>query len=254
MESPSKCVLAALPWLALLIPLVGGVAAIAALDEPVALGTFAVRPAPYAIGGEVFGLTTTGLVALNGRNPPRRVAGDVPADATDLAIDPAQRVYWATVSVVHEVDLLTGSSDSVDVGAPIVDSIVLCRGLVGLTSTGLVQWSPGGPPSLALLSESLQGVAFGSDCDHVTAWNAEGFGSAAIVTGAYERRVAWSNPIAAQRDGRGWLVADAVGVAQLAPDGTVQSHWSLPNVTSLCGVVADRVCAVTSDGVVWSLP
>lgn len=245
---------AILPWLLLLVPLLGGLAARAALEEPVALGTVAARPNPYAIGAEVYGLTPTGLVALNGRNPPRLVTGEVPADATDLAIDPAQRVYWANGSMLHVVDLISGNSDSVDAGIRIVDSVVLCRGLVGLSSTSLVQWSPGGAHSSVLLTAPLRGIAFGSDCGHVTAWNAEGIGSVAIATGIYEMQQAWPNPIAAQRSGNGWLVADVAGVARVGPDGTVQKRWSVPNVVSLCGVVVDHVCAVTSDGVVWSLP
>ena len=242
------------PWFLLAVPLIGGIAATSTLDEPVALGTLAVRPAPYAVSGDVFGLTAAGLVALNGRNPPRSVSASVPSDATDLSIDPAQRIYWAVGSTLQVVDLITGASESRELGEPLVDSVVLCHGLVGITSSHLIQWSPGASPTVVPLKVAMSGIAFGSDCDHVTAWNADGVRSVAIATGECETSLPWTNPVAAARRGYGWLVADSTGVVDVAPDGRPHKRWPLANVRSLCGVVADHVCAVTSDGVVWALP
>ena len=242
------------PWFTLLVPLLGGVAARDALTRSVSIGTVQPAPKPYGIDGQVFAQSTAGLIALRARNPARPVGVDVPEGATMIAIDPAERVYWAVGSRLHVQDLLTHQVDDRDAGGAVLDGAVSCDGLVALTSTDLVTWTTGGAVTRSALEARVVGISVGRDCEHITAWTHDDFGEVNLSTGHYEPIAAHPRVRAAARSGHGWLSADSDGVAHVTSDGTTVGSDPVNAVSSLCGTIDGRACIVLTDGDVRLLP
>ncbi|MES2638041.1 MAG: hypothetical protein V4850_01105 [Myxococcota bacterium] len=241
-------------WALLLVPAIGGIVATRVAAGPLVV-LDGLRPGPVdSFGGEIFVVRGDEVVSFDGAANVRVVFEGVPADTSAIAWDPAERLCWASGSVLGCVDLITSKHEDFRFGTSIRDIQVACDGvfillgdparIVHRTSTGaLTSWP---------VDADIAGLARGTDCTNVGVWAASRLGDVALADGRFRSVHETHDTHDAVRSGGGWLLRRGDSVVQMGATSTDTTSWFVPGAARV--VAGSPNAVLDAAGRLWLLP